>query len=138
ALSAAAVFELEGEVVAINLNSLTSGLHSAVISITEIIEAILTSTQSASQLSYSLIKVILGIVRIAITIVSNLSCNRIGLKASAIGLGCHLKQYQSIDHAAIVIKGIFLSFDSLNLVGIQLTVTICIVPVVIAIIVFLF
>src|SRR5699024_9824130 len=48
------------------------------------------------------------------------------------------KQCQSIDHTAIVIESVLLTINGFDLVSIELTVTICIVPVVIAILVLAF
>mgnify|MGYP007002626799 CR=1 FL=1 len=140
ALGAAAVFELEGEVVSVNVNSLFASLHSTVIAITEVVETEFASAEFISMFAYQIIEIIFSLVIVVAVVIPLLIdlCGIISLRRIIFILRHHLKQRQAIDHAAIVIKCILLAFDCLEFAGIQMTASICVVPGIFIIIVLLF
>ena len=92
ALAAAAVFELEGEVVAINIDSLSASLHSAVIPATEVEATNLTIGNLCCIVisRNELVEVVLGIVRNS-SIISELLNDLRGVNTVVLLL--HLQEY---------------------------------------------
>ena len=97
-------------------------------------------------IDYKLIKVIFRIISsgIAVSLIIVfisfvISSGIISILHSDFGrsiLTTHLQEYQSANHAAILIKCIFFAFDCLDHVRVDVAIAICIIPVLITVIIF--
>ena len=134
ALTAAAVLELEGKGVAVNLNRLSAGLHGAVIRIAEVEGADLAAGNLGSVVNHKIVERILGVVG-DIAVVSKLLIDLGGIHLAV--LGRHLQEYQTVNHTAVVVERILFALDGLDHVGVNLAVAVRIVPVIVAVVVFI-
>ena len=100
--------------------------HGTVIAVAEVVAVV-----SGSLIERSIIiKVVLGVKSVRIIVISPYS--------QALGILVFIDELQSVNHTAVIAERILLAFDGLELTGVQIAAAVCVVPVVLIIIVFLF